>query len=103
MKYEKITKHEALKKATELCGGSSNTRKRALSKTAILTKYYQNTIHAMSHGKKGKIYCEQRGLDYNKLNIGFCGMKLARHGVRSFKLVQKSLASTRSKTVSSSR
>ena len=82
MKYESVTKHEALKRATKLCGGSvttdkdKSTTKITMTRTAILTKYYQNTLHAMSHGKKGKAYCEHRALDHEKLSIGYSGYKV---------------------------
>ncbi len=72
---EKCTKHEALIKATELCGGEI---KASLSKTAILTKYYQNSIHAMQRSKKGKEYAVARGLDYDKLNMGYCGYEVGK-------------------------
>ena len=75
-KMESCTKHEALLKAKELCGAT--TTKTTMTRTAILTKYYQNTLHAMSHGKKGKAYCEHRALDHDKLNIGYCGYEVGK-------------------------
>lgn len=75
-RLESCTKHEALNKAKELLGVT--TTKQTMTRTAVLTKYYQNTLHAMSHGKKGKSYCEQRGLDYDKLNIGYCGYEVGK-------------------------
>ena len=77
MKYEKITKHEALLKASELCGESTKSSM-ALSRTAILTKYYQGTLHAMQRSKKGKEYAVSRGLDYEKLSIGYCGYEVGK-------------------------
>ena len=74
-RMEKCTKHEALIKATELAGGEIKT---SLSKTAILTKYYQNSIHAMQRSKKGKEYATARGLDYDKLNMGYCGYEVGK-------------------------
>ena len=74
-RMEKCTKHEALIKATELTGGEVKT---SLSKTAILTKYYQNSIHAMQRSKKGKEYAAARGLDYEKLNMGYCGYEVGK-------------------------
>lgn len=44
-----------------------------LSRVAILTKYYQGTLHAIHQSKKAQAYVASRGLDYHKLNIGFCG------------------------------
>jgi len=77
MKYEKITKHDALVKAAELCGEAPKLST-TLSRTAILTKYYQNTLHSMQRSKKGKEYTALRALDYNKLNIGYCGYEVGK-------------------------
>lgn len=86
MKYEKISKHEALVKAAALCGEPRKVKSvgEALSptvapssidysRTAILTKYYQHSLHAMQRSKKGRAYAESRGLDDAKLHIGYCG------------------------------
>lgn len=85
MQYEQISKHKALIKAKEMLG----QQRPSLSKTAlpsfidygrqaILTKYYQSTIQAMYRSKKGKNYTDQRGLDYEKLGIGFCGYEVGK-------------------------
>jgi DNA primase catalytic core len=82
-RMEKCTKHEALIKATELAGGSVTTDKgikasSLLSRTAVITKYYQNSIHAIQRSKKGKEYAAARGLDYDKLNMGYCGYEVGK-------------------------
>jgi len=74
-RMEKCTKHEALIKAKQMLGIQTTT---PLDKIAILTKYYQNSIHAMQRSKKGKEYSASRGLDYNKLNIGYCGYEVGK-------------------------
>jgi len=70
MKYEKITKHEALLKATELSGGETKT---SMSKIVILTKYIQEVKTELSKNEQAKLYVESRGLDLAKIEIGYCG------------------------------
>ena len=77
MKYEKVTKHDALLKAAELCGEAPKAST-TLSHTAILTKYYQSTLHSMQRSKKGKEYASSRRLDTDKLSIGFCGYEVGK-------------------------
>jgi len=80
MKYEKISKHEALVKAAELCGEPRkvNSAGEALSRQAILTKYYQNSLHAMQRSKKGRAYAASRELDHAQLHIGYCGQDVGK-------------------------
>ena len=56
MKYEKTSKHEALLKATELAGTSTSLSgsPAVLNRTAVLTKYYQGSLHAMERSQKGR-------------------------------------------------
>ena len=77
MRYEKITKHDALVKAAELCGEIPKPST-TLSRTAVLTKYYQGTLHAMQRSSKGQNYATDRGLDYNKLNIAYSGYAIGK-------------------------
>ena len=85
MKYEQITKHEALIKAKEMLGNTKPIGRKiikpkttVIGRSAILTKYYQNSIHSMHRSKKGKNYTSERGLDYEKLGIGFCGYEVGK-------------------------
>ena len=96
MKYECVTKHKALVKAKEMLGNTKSIASKIikpktnvigrstipksgdLGRQAILTKYYQNSIHSMHRSKKGKNYTELRGLDYEKLGIGFCGYEVGK-------------------------
>ena len=75
MKYEKTSKHEALLKATELAGTSTSLSgsPAVLNRTAVLTKYYQGSLHAMERSQKGRDYAAARGLDHERLKIGYCG------------------------------
>ena len=66
MKYEKLTKHEALNRAKQMLGVEAKT---PIDKIAILTKYYQSTIYSMQRSKKAKSFAESRILDHEK--IGF--------------------------------
>ena len=70
MKVEKLTKHEAIMKAKQMLGYEQET---PLDKIAILTKYYQGSLHSMQRSKKGKEYAQSRNIDAEKLKIGFCG------------------------------
>ena len=74
-RMENCSKHEALIKATELAGGAVKT---SLYRTAVLTKYYQNSLHAMQRSKKGKAYAAARGLDWDKQKIGYCGYEVGK-------------------------
>jgi len=95
MKYEGITKHEALLKASEMCGSVSDlpkdsikkpsskevqkTEKEVLSEIAILTKYYQSSRRGIQRSKKAQEYAEGRGLNYEVLQIGYCGYETGRN------------------------
>jgi hypothetical protein len=52
--------------------------KTPLDKIAILTKYYQGSLHSMQRSKKGKEYAATRSLDVEKLKIGFCGYEVGK-------------------------
>ncbi len=75
MKYEKISKHEAIMKAKQILGYERET---PLDKIAILTKYYQGSLHSMQRSKKGKEYAQSRNIDADKLKIGFCGYEVGK-------------------------
>ncbi len=77
MRYEKITKHEALVKAKAMID-PSYASKTQLSTVAILTKYYQGSLHAMQRSKKAQVYSNERGLNYEQLGIGFCGYQVGK-------------------------
>jgi len=73
MKYEKISKHEAIMRAKEMLGVQTQT---PLDKIAILTKYYQATLSTMQRSSKGKAYAEDRGLVIDK--IGYCTYEIGK-------------------------
>jgi len=75
MKYENLTKHEALTKATERLQTNPIQQ---MSRIAVISKYYQSALHAMARSKKGKSYAEQRNLNYEKLGIGYCGYEVGK-------------------------
>lgn len=86
MKYEKITKHEAILKARSLLGfdnakpsslvkqaettGASNDPE-SLSRIAVLTKIFSSFLNGMSRSQPGRQYAVSRGMDPDKLDIGF--------------------------------
>ncbi len=77
MRYEKITKHEALQKAKAMID-PSYASKTQLSTVAILTKYYQGSLHAMQRSKKAQAYANKRELNYERLGIGFCAYQVGK-------------------------
>ena len=82
MKYEKITKHEALIKATEWSGGEVKT---SMSKIAILTKYNQEVRDGLESNGQAKAYLEQRGLDVVKLEVGYCSYDIGESWKKTLK------------------
>jgi len=53
MKYENLSKHKALTKATEMLEGNPIQQ---MSRIAVISKYYQSALQAMARSKKGKSY-----------------------------------------------
>ena len=86
MKYEKISKHGAILKAESLLGsvnmkpspaekkpepsGASNDSE-TLSRIAVMTKIFGSFLNGMSRSQPGRQYAATRGLDPDKLDIGF--------------------------------
>jgi DNA primase len=86
MKYEKITKHEAILKAKSLLGSDnvrpssldkkpeliiSSNDPETLSRIAVLTKIFTSFQNGMLRSQPGRQYAGSRGLDPDKLDIGF--------------------------------
>lgn len=86
MKYEKITKHEAIIKARslispgeiKLSSGVNNpditvtsNDPESLSRIAVLTKIFGSFLNGMSRSQPGRQYAVSRGLDPDSLDIGF--------------------------------
>lgn len=78
MKYENISKHEAILKAKQLCGVTepinNKPKVQPVSKnnTEILTKVFTHFARSLNvKPKKAISYLENRKLDYKKLSIGF--------------------------------
>jgi DNA primase/energy-coupling factor transporter ATP-binding protein EcfA2 len=79
----KEAKHEAIEKCKSMINGYSiqPTPAGQLTKTAILTKmfiYFKNAVH---NSKPARDYIKQRGLDYEKLEIGYNSGQF-HHGTR---------------------
>lgn len=72
---EKITKHEALVKATCFIN-PIYMQEQQFTRIAILTKYLQSCKASMERSKPAQEYCSKRNLNYSKLNIGFNGSRL---------------------------
>lgn len=85
MKYEKISKHEAILKAKSLLGSDNmkpfslakhaeviaTNDPESLSRIAVLTKIFSSFLNGMSRSQPGRQYAVSRGLDPDKLDIGF--------------------------------
>ncbi len=105
MRFENVTKRDALIKAKAMVGISSFYKPIPIiissygrdavnqtedlsqiandepGRTAILTKYYQSTIHSMQRSTQGKAYTQKRGLDANPEasgSIGFCAYDICK-------------------------
>jgi len=79
----KEAKHEAIEKCKSMINGYAiqPTPAGQLTKTAILTKmfiYFKNAVH---NSKPARDYIKQRGLDYEKLDIGYNSGQF-HHGTR---------------------
>jgi DNA primase catalytic core len=73
---ERCNKHEAILKAASLTGNhyTMNTETKTLSRQAVLTKYYQGSVETLAsnrHAARAREYVKTRGLDTNRLSIGF--------------------------------
>ena len=99
--YEKLTKHEALKKCTELVGGTISNIKEPLKaepiindkqRTAFIEKIFASFKNASSRSQPAKDYLESRNLDLKKLEVGYNGGQF-HHGQRKEdSLIQNCLA-----------
>jgi len=86
---DKSTKHEALNKAKSLLpdrnevkaglghvNGTSTGNGQALSRMAMLTKFYDSSLQGMSKSESAKTYATERGLDWKGLPIAFAGNRV---------------------------
>ncbi len=73
MKYENITKHQAIMKSKKLLGvtGSTSQALESLSRIAVLTKIFNSFQNGMLRSQAGRQYAKDRGLDVDKQEIGF--------------------------------
>ena len=90
MKYENVSKHKAIMKAKHLLGADTSHPPEALSRTAVLTKVFSTFRSGMQRSQAGRQYAASRGLDPERLEIGFnSGMfhkssNVTNHLIRSF-------------------
>ena len=102
MKYEKISKHEAILKAESLLGpgnmkpspmvknvevGASNDSE-TLSRIAVLSKIFSSFLNGMSRSQPGRQYAVSRGLDPERLDIGFNSGQYHHNGKVSDQLIK---------------
>jgi len=72
MKREGCTKHEAILKAKELLGvATTPPDAESFSKSAVLTKIFTSFRNGMQRSVVGKQYVEGRGLDPDRLEVGY--------------------------------
>ena len=99
--FEKITKHEALKKCTEMAGNDcfTNVRNDVMkepstnnqNRTTFLEKMYLSFRKGLICSSPAQEYCKSRNLDFDKLEIGFNSGQF-HHGERKEeKLIQDCL------------
>ena len=90
--YEKLTKHEALKKCTAMIGTiqpiqkatPTETKETLISskeRTAFIEKIFASFKNASSRSQPAKDYLQQRNLDLKKLEVGYNGGQF-HHGQR---------------------
>ena len=86
--YEKLTKHQALKKCTELAGEQpeikpqpQETQNSSLKTHNFLTKMFLSFRKGIFNSVPAKDYCVSRSLDYEILEIGFNSGQF-HHGTR---------------------
>ena len=90
MKYDKVTKHEALLKAKEMIAPESNRKKgEVLSWQAVLMKFYQSAVHSFVRNKAAKAYVESRGLKGE--GIGYAGYMIGKSWNKEMKLQAEKL------------
>jgi len=90
--YEKLTKHEALKKCTQMIGTiqpiqkATPTETKELTtsskeRTAFIEKIFSSFKNAATRSQPAKEYLQQRNLDLKKLEVGYNGGQF-HHGQR---------------------
>ncbi|TRX34916.1 CHC2 zinc finger domain-containing protein [Flavobacterium restrictum] len=101
--YEKLTKHEALKKCTAMIGTIQPIQKAtpteaketlisSKERTAFIEKIFASFKNASSRSQPAKDYLQQRNLDLKKIEVGYNGGQF-HHGQRKEdSLIQNCLA-----------
>lgn len=90
--YEKLTKHEALKKCTQMIGTiqpiekatptePKETTTSSKERTAFIEKIFSSFKNAATRSQPAKEYLQQRNLDLKKLEVGYNGGQF-HHGQR---------------------
>jgi len=89
MHKENLSKHEAIEKAVQLIGHSTNNQVQALTKQAVLTKmfsYFKNAVH---NSKPAQEYLQGRSLDFKQTEVGYNAGQY-HHGTRKDEALIKS-------------
>jgi DNA primase catalytic core len=81
MHQENVTKHEALKKATQMIVPSEVSPSSEMSKNELLLKLYNYFRNGLRMSPVAKEYCQSRGLDWELVEMGFNGGQY-HHGSR---------------------
>jgi DNA primase len=101
--FEKLTKHEALKKCTELIspltpkGGTSNIMQNSIVpplgvRGLFLEKMFTSFRKGIFNSVPAREYCKARKLDYSKIEIGFNSGQFHQGERRNEELITNSLA-----------
>lgn len=83
MKYEKLSKHQAILKAKTLAGYIPEHKPlkqeaESLPQIAVLTKYYQSALFSIGKSKQSQQYAESRNLNPARLGIGYSGADIGK-------------------------
>ncbi len=75
---ENMTKAEAIMKAKALLGYTpeKSNAPQELSRVAVIAKYLESCRNAMAKSERAKAYATGRGLDFDRLKIGYCSEKV---------------------------
>lgn len=81
MYKENLSKHAALKKCSELAGGTAEPSVESLSRETFMQKMFTYFRNAVSNSSTAKEYLQQRNLDYKRVEVGYNGGQF-HHGTR---------------------
>jgi DNA primase len=84
---EKSTKHEAIVKAKALLGYTAPkpSASEDLPHVAVMAKYLESCRKSIAGSERARLYATSRGLDWQRLKLGFSGVRLADSWTKAYK------------------